>query len=102
MAVRDESFGEGLGGNEASGHGHGDPGDHSDHSGTETSAWAVQGVPADAQRLGLDRHTVEGSLLAMAGSLDGARWTHKLVAWLLLAVFVSPLALTLLDWLGWW
>jgi len=78
-----------------------DPAD-SEPSVTESAAWAVHGVPVDAQQLGLDRHTAEGSMLAMAGSLDGARWTHKVVAWVLLVVFVSPVLLTLSDWLGWW
>ncbi len=78
-----------------------------DHDGDEptgqrVSAWAVQGVPVDAQRMGLDRNTVEGSMLAMAGTLNGARWTHRVVAWLLLVVFVSPLVLTVLGALGWW
>ena len=59
-------------------------------------------MPVDAQRMGLDRHTVEGSMLAMAGTLDGARWTHRAVAWLLLVVVVSPLLLTVLGGLGWW
>ena len=76
--------------------------DPDDPTGRYTTTWAVQGVPADAQRMGLDRHTVEGSMLAMAGTLDGARWTHRAVAWLLLVVFVSPLILTVLGVLGWW
>ena len=77
--------------------------DHDDEpTGQRAGAWAVQGVPVDAQRMGLDRHTVEGSMLAMAGTLDGARWTHRVVAWLLLVVFVSPLVLTVLGALGWW
>jgi hypothetical protein len=78
------------------------PDDPDDPTGRYASRWAVQGVPEDAQRMGLDRHTVEGSLLAMAGTLDGARWTHRAVAWLLLLVFVSPLVLTALRGLGWW
>lgn len=73
-----------------------------DPTGQQSTTSAVQGVPVDAQRMGLDRNTVEGSLLAMVGTLDGARWTHKVVAWLLLVVFVSPLLLTLADWLAWW
>ena len=72
-----------------------------DPTGQETTTWAVQGVPVDAQRMGLDRNTVEGSMLAMVGTLDGANWTHKVAAWVLLVVFVSPLVLTLADWFGW-
>ena len=67
-----------------------------------STTWAVQGIPADAQRMGLDRNTVEGSLVAMAGSLTGARRSHKVVAWILLAVFAGPLVLTALGWLGLW
>jgi len=40
-------------------------------------------------------------MLAMVGTLDGANWTHKVAAWVLLVVFVSPLVLTLADWFGW-
>ena len=76
--------------------------DDDEPTGQRAGTWAVQGVPVDAQRMGLDRHTVEGSMLAMAGTLDGARWTHRVVAWLLLVVFVSPLVLTVLGALGWW
>jgi hypothetical protein len=76
--------------------------DDDEPTGQRAGTWAVQGVPVDAQRMGLDRHTVEGSMLAMAGTLDGARWTHRAVAWLLLVVVVSPLVLTVLGGLGWW
>ena len=73
-----------------------------DPTGQEATAWAVQGIPADAQRMGLDRNTVEGSMLAMVGTLDGAKWTHRAVAWVLLVVFFAPGVLTLVDRLGWW
>lgn len=73
--------------------------DHDGPTGQRATAWAQQGVPEDAQKMGLDRHTVEGSLVAMAGSLSSARTTHKLVAWALLAVFAVPPVLTLLNWL---
>jgi hypothetical protein len=76
--------------------------DDDEPTGHRAGTWAVQGVPVDAQRMGLDRHTVEGSMLAMAGTLDGARWTHRAVAWLLLVVVVSPLVLTVIGGLGWW
>ncbi len=68
----------------------------------QSTTWAVQGIPADAQRMGLDRNTVEGSLVAMAGSLSSARRSHKVVAWILLAVFAGPGVLTVLEWLGLW
>ena len=57
---------------------------------------ATHGVPDDARLLGLDRNTVEGSLVAMAGSLDGAKLKHKIVAWVLLVAFVGPTVLGLL------
>jgi hypothetical protein len=54
-----------------------------------------RGMPPDAQRLGLDRNTEEGALLAMAGSLNARNPLHRLVAWALLAAFSLPLLLTL-------
>lgn len=71
-------------------------------TGQRTTAWAQHGVPEDAQRMGLDRHTVEGSLVAMAGSLSNAKRKHRVIAWALLVVFAAPPVLTLLGWLGWW
>ena len=53
-----------------------------------------QAIPADAQRMGLDRNTEEGALVAMAGSLNPARPMHRLVAWVLLAAFSLPLLIT--------
>lgn len=50
-------------------------------------------IPADARRIGLDRNTEEGAMLAMAASLDPAKASHRLVAWVLLAAFVGPLLL---------
>jgi hypothetical protein len=48
------------------------------------------GIPLDARRMGLDRNTQEGAMLALAGSLNPAKLSHKLVAWLLLAIFAVP------------
>ena len=76
--------------------------DPDEPTGQQATTWAFQGIPADAQRMGLDRNTVEGSMLAMVGTLDGARWSHKVVAWVLLVVFFAPGILTLTDRLGWW
>jgi hypothetical protein len=56
-----------------------------------------KGMPTDAQKLGLDRNTEEGALLAMAGSLSPAKPLHRLVAWALLAAFSLPLVITLLH-----
>jgi hypothetical protein len=54
---------------------------------------AMHGVPDDAQKLGLDRNTEEGALVAMAGSLSSAKLSHRVVAWALLASLVAPLLL---------
>ncbi|MBY9076779.1 hypothetical protein K1X13_18260 [Nocardioides sp. WL0053] len=51
------------------------------------------GIPADARRLGFDRNTEEGAMIAMAGSLDPRRRMHRVVAWVLLLAFVLPLLL---------
>ena len=53
------------------------------------------GLPRDARRMGFDRNTEEGALVALAGSLDPTKATHKVVAWVLLAAFALPLALGL-------
>jgi len=54
-------------------------------------------IPADARRLGLDRNTEEGALIALAGSLDPAKLSHKIIAWVLLLVFAAPLLLGVLQ-----
>ena len=51
------------------------------------------GLPHDARRLGFDRNTQEGAMLAFAGSLDPAKPVHKIVAWLLLLCFAVPVLL---------
>ncbi|CUR53978.1 hypothetical protein NOCA2120011 [metagenome] len=57
---------------------------------------AMQGIPEDARALGLDRNTTEGALVGMAGSLTGAKLSHRIVAWTLLIVFLGPLVLGML------
>lgn len=54
-------------------------------------------VPGDARRLGLDRNTEEGALIALAGSLDPAKLSHKVIAWVLLLVLIAPLLLGVLQ-----
>jgi hypothetical protein len=54
-------------------------------------------IPGDARHLGLDRNTEEGALVALAGSLDPAKLSHRIVAWVLLFVFTAPLLLALLQ-----
>lgn len=53
----------------------------------------TDGVPVDARLMGFDRNTEEGALIALAGSLDPAKLSHKVVAWVLLVAFAIPLAL---------
>jgi hypothetical protein len=52
-------------------------------------------VPLDARRMGLDRNTEEGALLALASSLNPAKMSHRLVAWIMLFAVTVPLLLTL-------
>lgn len=53
----------------------------------------TDGIPVDARLMGFDRNTEEGALIALAGSLDPAKRSHKVVAWVLLVAFAIPLAL---------
>ena len=53
------------------------------------------GIPHDARRMGFDRNTEEGALIALAGSLNPAKLSHRIVAWVLLAAFAMPLLLGL-------
>ena len=57
---------------------------------------APSGIPVDARRMGLDRNTQEGAMIALAGSLKSSKRSHKIVAWLLLLVFAVPTLLNLL------
>ena len=63
------------------------------------------GVPhpygsTDARRLGLDRNTEEGALLAFTGSLRPDRPLHRIGAWVLLVAFGLPSLFLLLRDLG--
>jgi hypothetical protein len=53
------------------------------------------GIPLDARLMGFDRNTEEGALIALAGSLDPAKLSHKVVAWVLILGFAIPLMLGL-------
>lgn len=55
------------------------------------------GIPADARRLGFDRNTEEGAMIALAASLDPAKLSHRVVAWVLLLAFALPLLLGVLH-----
>ena len=51
------------------------------------------GLPLDARRMGFDRNTEEGAMIALAGSLDPRKLSHRVVAWVLLVAFAVPLLL---------
>jgi hypothetical protein len=60
------------------------------------------GVPhqiasSDARRLGLDRNTEEGALVAFSAALRPANPVHRGVAWILLIAFGLPCLLALLH-----
>ncbi|CAN5498159.1 MAG: hypothetical protein H0V23_14115 [Nocardioidaceae bacterium] len=55
------------------------------------------GIPPDARRMGFDRNTEQGALLALTGSLDPAKPGHKVVAWLLLLSVAVPGVFVLLS-----
>jgi hypothetical protein len=54
-------------------------------------------IPADARRLGLDRNTEEGALIALAGSLDPGKLSHRVIAWVLIIILVAPVLLGVLQ-----
>lgn len=54
--------------------------------------FAGQHLPPDARRMGLTHHVPDGALLDFAGRLDPAKTRHRVTAWVMLAVFVTPVA----------
>ncbi len=58
------------------------------------SSHSTHALPRDAQLMGLDATTQEGALVAMAGSLNAGKLSHRLVAWLMIACFVLPVLIT--------
>jgi hypothetical protein len=54
----------------------------------------------DARRIGLDRNTEEGALLAFSGSLRPDRPLHRVVAWVLLLAIGFPVVVGALRALG--
>ncbi len=52
---------------------------------------SMHGIPDDARLMGLDRNTEEGAMVAMAGSLNPQRLSHRVVAWLVLLSFLGPM-----------
>ncbi|MGH3412247.1 MAG: hypothetical protein ACRDPH_04110 [Marmoricola sp.] len=54
--------------------------------------------PLDAQRLGFDRFSGDnGALIAVAASLDPAKLSHRIMAWLLLVAVLAPVLLTFVQ-----
>ena len=54
-------------------------------------AWfAGQHLPEDARRMGLDHRVPDGALLDFAGRLDSSKRLHRITAWVMLAVFGTP------------
>jgi hypothetical protein len=51
----------------------------------------------DARRIGLDRNTEEGALIAFSGALRPSNPVHRVVAWVLLTAFGFPALLALLH-----
>jgi hypothetical protein len=62
-----------------------------------TYAHDAHPIPQDARRMGFDRNTEEGALISLAGSLNPAKRSHRLVAWVLIAVFCVPLLVTIVN-----
>ena len=56
---------------------------------------AASPFPLDAQRMGIDRWSDEAGMIAIAASLNPAKTSHKIVAWLMLLAVVVPLVLNL-------
>lgn len=50
-------------------------------------------MPADALRMGLDRNTEEGALVALAAALDPAKRLHRVLAWVMLLAVTAPVVL---------
>ncbi len=75
----------------------GDPDDPDDHDDdTEPSWFPGQHLPAQARQLGLTHHVPEGALLEFAGSLNGTKLVHRVMAWMLLVVFGLPVVFTIM------
>ena len=51
--------------------------------------------PPDARRLGFDRWSDDGAMIALAASLNPSKLTHRIVAWLMLLAVMTPVVSTL-------
>ncbi|MGH3354647.1 MAG: hypothetical protein ACRDOJ_02040 [Nocardioidaceae bacterium] len=54
-------------------------------------------MPEEAELMGLDRNTEEGAMVALAGSLNGRRPGHRVIAWLILVSLAAPVVLSVLS-----
>ncbi len=68
--------------------------DHDDD--TEPTWFPGQHLPEHARQQGLTHHVPEGALLEFAGSLNGAKTIHRVMAWMLLVVFGLPVVFTIM------
>ncbi|NPC98356.1 hypothetical protein [Nocardioides sp. zg-DK7169] len=65
-----------------------------EHDDDTPPAWfAGQHLPEDARRMGLDHRVPDGALLDFAGRLDPSKRLHRVTAWVMLAVFGTPVVL---------
>ena len=73
--------------------------DESDDSGPELiepqDLLARDPFPSDARRMGFDRYSDDGAMIALAASLDPAKLSHKIVAWVLLVAITAPVLASL-------
>jgi hypothetical protein len=51
--------------------------------------------PLDARRMGVDRWSEQGAMIALAANLDPAKVSHRIVAWVMLLTVTGPVLLTL-------
>jgi hypothetical protein len=51
--------------------------------------------PLDAQRMGIDRWSDDAGMIAIAASLNPAKLSHKIVAWLMLLAILVPFVVNL-------
>lgn len=54
-------------------------------------------LPADARMMGFDRNTEQGAIIALAASLNPAKTSHRVVAWVMLLALVVPTLLGILS-----
>jgi len=52
-------------------------------------------MPPDARRLGFDRWSDDGALIALAAALNPAKTSHRVFAWVMLLTVTLPLVATL-------